>query len=309
MNGGKIGFKNPQVNLRDLKKKLLGSKWDAVWFHGYINKALLYGMWLCKCEKIPFFFRAESNLTCTSTGFVKDRLIKWIVNKAAALLWVSSDNKDYYKFYGADDNKLFFTPYAVDNDFFQSKACKKSHEKIIILYASKFIPRKNAPLLLEAYLEARKNKKQDSELWFVGDGEDRGKLKSILEKNARDDIKLLGFKNQTELPEIFSQCDVFVLPSNKEPFGLVINEIMNMGKAVISTNEVAAARDLIENEKNGWIVEAGSKSELTRVLQKVLSGEYDLQRMGERSIAKISTWSFKEDVQGIFNALESLSKK
>ena len=144
----------------------------------------------------------------------------------------------------------------------------------------------------------------DSELWFIGGGEDEEILKEFAEKDSR--IKLLGFKNQTELPQYFSKCSLFVLPSEKEPFGLIINEVMNVGKAIITTNEVGAARDLVEEDVNGWVIKAGDKESLKRALIEAIKDRKRLEEMGKESLRKINKWGFKEDLDGIKQALQSL---
>jgi glycosyltransferase involved in cell wall biosynthesis len=308
---GRINFQNPKVDHKELKQVIQKGEWDSIWFHGYINKALLYGIWVCSQNKIPFFFRAESNLCCTSTGFFKDRLIRWIVRKATGLLWISSDNKDYYKHYGAPDEKLFFVPYAVDNHFFQElPKVEKDPEKQVVLYASKFIKRKHAPLLIEAFYEVTQEKKlKNVELWFIGDGEEKQVMENLIVKYGCENIKMLGFKNQTELPSYFSQCDVFVLPSQKEPFGLIINEVMNAAKPIITTAEVGSARDLVKPGINGWVIEAGSKKALKNALSEALSVETDLVKMGQQSLAIINEWSFEQDVEGICAALKRIKNE
>ena len=306
---GEISFSNPKNSLGDVKKALLSQDWDAVWFHGYGYKALLYGIWLCARKSIPFFFRAESNLCCTSQGLLKDIFIRWLVRKATGLLWISTDNYHYYKHYGAQDHQLFFVPYAVDNAFFQektefSKIGLNKKNRPVILYASKFIKRKHAPMLLEAFLESD----IDAELWFIGDGEDMSRLQEILSHDqAQKIVKLLGFKNQTELPGYFAQCDVFVLPSEKEPFGLIINEVMNASKAIITTNEVGSARDLIKDGENGWVINAGDKNALKEALVKAIANKEQLQAMGQKSLDRINKWSYKEDICGIVAALKGSS--
>ena len=52
-----------------------------------------------------------------------------------------------------------------------------------------------------------------------------------------DRIRFIGFKNQTELPAYYELADIFVLPSEREPWGLAVNEAMNCGTAVIATKE------------------------------------------------------------------------
>ena len=58
-------------------------------------------------------------------------------------------------------------------------------------------------------------------------------------------VRFLGFKNQSELPAYYDLCDVFVMPTVFEPWGLVVNEVMNAGKAVIASDQVGCAPDLV----------------------------------------------------------------
>lgn len=308
-----------------MRKALKSADWDAVCFSGYAHYALLWGIWSAVRLDIPFFFRAESNLICTSQGPMKDRFIRWLIKNASGLLWISSDNREYYKWYGASEDQLFFTPYAVDNLFFQDRS-QKAKDRVpalkkelgltndipVILYASKFIKRKNPELLLEAYARLLKNNNMPfpAYLLYVGDGERRSELERRINKlGLRDRVKLLGFKNQTELPDYFALCDLFVLPSHKEPFGLVINEVMNAGKAVISTNEVGASHDLIHEGVNGFVVPARDVAALYHALKNALSDRKGLLQMGNESRKIIDEWSYQQDVDGILEALYSLQRK
>ena len=65
------------------------------------------------------------------------------------------------------------------------------------------------------------------------------------------DVRFLGFRNQSEMPAFYDLCDLFVLPSHFEPWGLVINEAMNAGKPVIVSDCVGAAPDLVQTGRNG----------------------------------------------------------
>lgn len=319
---GRLSFANPIVYGVEhaLKKK----RWDAVWFHGYAHYAMIYGILRAFQLKIPVLFRAESNLTCTSKGPLKNLLIKSLVRRAAGLLWISSDNRDYYKYYGAKNEQLFFTPYAVDNTFFQNKAAIDEDQKKafrfkigltqdlpVILYASKMIPRKNALLLFEAFRKiAQAQGSAPAYLVYIGDGEQRPAIEKRIKKtNLGHCIKLLGFKNQSELPAYFSLSDIFVLPSEKEPFGLIINEVMNAGKAIITTREVGAARDLVRDEKNGFVTEAGNLMSLRRALEKALMDQDRLQAMGQQSLRHIQAWSYQEDLTGILECLDHIGAK
>ena len=70
---------------------------------------------------MPIFYRSESNLQSTKPNIIKNMLVRILVKISKALLFIGNENKKYYKYFGASESKLFFTPYAVDNDFFDEK--------------------------------------------------------------------------------------------------------------------------------------------------------------------------------------------
>lgn len=302
---------------------LKSEKWDAVWFHGYNHHSIMWAMFLCKIKNIPFFMRMEANLNFSPKGkWLKDKLINFIVKNASGLLYIGKDNKDYYLSYGADENKLFNMPYTVNNDFFQNLSnieknnIEKEKEKLgleknlpIILYASKFIKRKNPVRLLEAFSKlSTDGEKPRAYLLYIGEGEEKEELqKKIKELYLEENVKLLGFKNQSELPLYFTMCDVFVLPSNKEPYGLIVNEVLNCSKPIITTTEVGSAKDLIDHAENGFIYYPEDVEVLSKYLKMFLEDNTLSKDMGKKSLEKINTWSYAQNVDGIYSALRRRS--
>ena len=138
---------------------------------------------------------------------------------------------------------------------------------------------------------------------FVGEGEQR----QILEARARatnwNSIKFLGFKNQTELPRYYDLCDVLVLPSMFEPWGLVINEAMNAGRAVVVSDQVGCAPDLVRGGENGEVFKAGDIAGLSLALHNLVSNRAKCRALGHKSLEIINKWSIEEDVAGLKKAL------
>ena len=314
--GNDFSFNNPNVSLKSTKTAFSSRNWDAIWIHGYANKSLLHIAYLCKKYDIPLLLRGESNLTSTSKGILKTPFINLLLHHCSALLSIGSDNKEYYLSHGVEEKKIFHTPYAVDNEFFRKKTSEpeqnkvtKPKQKSIILFASKFIARKHPVMLIDAFNDLPEDIKQNTQLWLIGNGKEKERIQQrILNYNLSDSVKLLGFKNQGELSWYFYQCDVFVLPSEKEPFGLIINEVMNQAKAIITTNEVGAARDLVDHD-NGWVIKAGSQIALSNALKEALQNPQKLKEMGQKSLLKISKWNYQQDIEGIREALQFVSNR
>jgi glycosyltransferase involved in cell wall biosynthesis len=121
-------------------------------------------------------------------------------------------------------------------------------------------------------------------------------------------VRFLGFQNQSELPALYDLCDVFVLPSNREAFGLVVNEAMNAGKPVIASDQVGCWPDLVRPGINGAVFPAGDAAALAAALRPFLLDPALRERAGQASLDLINRWSFAEDLVGLRRALASLVK-
>ena len=75
---------------------------------------------------------------------------------------------------------------------------------------------------------------------FVGSGPLEQTLRRATIEQHIPDVFFLGFRNQSELPALYALSDVFVLPSEDEPWGLIINEVMCAGLPVIASAEIGA---------------------------------------------------------------------
>ncbi len=308
-----LGQVNPSI-IKELQK----NQYDAIWIHGYAtlsNLLAFLGAWLCKT---PILFRGESHLLNHRPLWkraIKCGILPLLFKGVSAFLPIGSLNKAYYQYHGVPIDKMFLTPYAVDNEFFSDRfrTLNGKREQLktemgmavdlpVILFASKMIPRKRPMDLLRAYVKIQE--KIDAALIFVGDGIERTVLEVYAKDHNLKNVYFTGFKNQTELPCYFGIADLFVLPSIDEPWGLIINEAMNFGLPIVTTEVVGSAPDLVKNGRNGFTYPVGDIEELTNCLSKLLLQPGLRERMGEYSLDIIAEWSFKKDVEGISAALE-----
>jgi glycosyltransferase involved in cell wall biosynthesis len=144
-------------------------------------------------------------------------------------------------------------------------------------------------------------------LLIVGDGEERAKLQRGAQEARSGDIRFLGFRNQSELPRFYDLCDVFVLASVDEPWGLSINEAMNAGRAVIVTTEVGCQKNLVQHGVNGCVIPAGDTDALAQSLRTVLATRETAQAMGTESLRIINEYSFEQNVAGLRQALHAVA--
>jgi glycosyltransferase involved in cell wall biosynthesis len=114
---------------------------------------------------------------------------------------------------------------------------------------------------------------------------------------------MLGFKNQSELPSLFDLCDVFILPSIHEQWGLIVNEVMNAGCAVIVSDDVGCHADLVEDGVNGFTFPGLDVDALSGFLRRFVDDPSLAERMGQQSRRIIAHYSFDECVHGLRGAL------
>jgi phosphatidyl-myo-inositol dimannoside synthase len=116
---------------------------------------------------------------------------------------------------------------------------------------------------------------------IVGDGDDRRRLENLAEQNrVKKYVSFVGQVTDTELIDYYSRCDLFVMPSFKEGFGLVFLEAMAFGKPVIGGN-YGGTPDLIRDGINGFLIERDAMDVLAERITLLLRDPELRARMGE----------------------------
>jgi len=312
--------------LRRLQGRHNESPFDALWVHGYANVNAMHGILAANALGIPVLLRAESWLRDRQRSGIKlqmKRLFFDILKRLVdATLPIGSLNSDYWQHYFGDDVPQFLIPYAVDNDYFQQRslAAQSGRAELltelnldparpVILFASKLQQRKHCDDLLEAYLNLSPGSEPLPYLVIVGDGEVRAELEARAAATGFQSIRFCGFRNQSELPRFFDIANVFVLPSRHEPWGLIVNEVMNAGRAVIVSDDVGCQPDLITDGVEGAVYPVRDVAALTAALERVLASPETAAAMGRRALERIQSWNFEADIRGLRQALAAVTGK
>jgi glycosyltransferase involved in cell wall biosynthesis len=311
-----------------LATRLSRANFEVLWVHGYNRWFHWLAMAWAKIRGLKVLVRDEAT-RLSGTRHKLKRLAKSIFflilrNLCDGFLAIGTLNAEYYQSYGIAPEQIFSVPYAVDNVFFRDKAQAASREREhlrrqlglepgrpIILYASKLSEVKRGTDLLEAYIQMSPDQVQEPTpyLLFIGEGEQRQSLEERARTMNWSSIKFLGFKNQTELPRYYDLCDVLVLPSIFEPWGLVINEVMNAGRAVVVSDQVGCGPDLVKSGENGYVFKARDVAGLRAALANILSDQEKCRALGRKSLEIIEKWGIEEDVAGLKQALADVMKR
>ncbi|HLV39931.1 glycosyltransferase family 4 protein [Xanthomarina sp.] len=156
-----------------------------------------------------------------------------------------------------------------------------------ILFLSNFIESKGIFVLLEA---AKQLKVEGCDFKLNLVGAPRGDIEKRIEDyisshNLKDNIISIGPKYDEEKHTAFHEADIFVLPTEIETWGLVVNEAMQASLPVITTNE-GALPDIIENNVSGFIIEKRSPKQLAEKLKLLIKDEALRIEMGKAGLKK-----------------------
>jgi len=285
---------------------------DAILIYGWAYQSHLKALRYFK-NKMPVFFRGDSTLLDEEKGvknLLKFIFLKWVYKHVDDAFYVGSNNKAYYKKYGLKDYQLIFAPHAIDNERFAEDRIDEAigirrklsveDNAILILFAGKLEEKKSPELLLDAFL---KLKNPLVHLLFLGNGALESALKQMAKNKAN--IHFIDFQNQSAMPPLYQACDLFCLPSKGpgETWGLAINEAMACGKAILASDKVGCAIDLVKENYNGSIFKSGNADDLVNNLNRLTFSKEVLQKYGSNSKLLIKNWNFLEIAISIENQL------
>lgn len=298
---------------------------DVWWLHGWHHPLVVAAWKLARQHGAAIMMRGETSMQSVRGGMMGRLLHRWYYTRAfrelSLCLATGTLNQRLYLRYGVKPQKVFLMPHAVDNEFFQQRVAEAKPQRealrerlglesdsVVLLYCGRLSEEKDVTTLIAAMalLKVRGTKQT---LLIVGDGPQMASLKAQAEAGATGQVHFLGFRNQTELPALYDLCDVLVLPSVFETWGLVVNEAMNAAKPVIVSDRVGAGADLVKEGVNGAVFRAGNSYDLAEKLVPWITDATRRSAGGTASLAIINKWSLREDTEVFHQALNSLSSQ
>ena len=246
------------------------------------------------------------------TGPVYKKVIKkaFLYLSDAYLITSKSGFSFFSDFYGVKRSKCFrfpylsaFDPYADSEECIQIRAKHSfSQEKIRVLIANRFLPRKGYESVYRAIVGLPEEVSQRLSFKILGhgyEGTDIGRKVSSL-----PNTEMLGWVEFEEYLANLKDCDVYLHASDHEPYGIPPMDAMALGKVVICTNRVYSALDCIKDQENGFIFEPGDYSKLAAVLSDLVLSADKLSAIGNEAATTEEIPNYKDHLL----ALEYLTR-
>jgi glycosyltransferase involved in cell wall biosynthesis len=243
--------------------------------------------------------------------FLKRRFLQ----KVSGFVVTGRSSAAYVKTLSAASDRIEVAPNAVDVELFREQAelaqqNAESRRSALglparyCLFVGRLVREKGVYDLLEAYARISPELRSAMALVFVGDGVARADLARRAQGVVPGQVLFPGFANREELAAFYALSDMLVFPSLSDPWGLVVNEAMACGVAVIASDVAGCTADLVEDGGNGRVVRAGNVEQLAVAMTELASnGEMRLQ-MGRRSREIVEGFTPEACARGIARAVQ-----
>ena len=284
---------------------------------GYNSLTHLLLMHWARRQGVPLLLTGDSNIFCESGhGLVMRTVKRWyirhVLDVVSGLMPMGTCGRAYFRQYADYDKPSFLFPY--EPDYSRLAACDAGARQAFaqrhgldparrrLLYCGRLVPVKRVDTLLEAF-ERIAEFRPEWDLAIAGDGPLREALEASVPARFRSRVKWLGFLQFDELAACYHSCDALAMPSEYEPWGLVINEAVAAGLPVVAAEGVGAAVEMVRHGTNGFLVPARDVGALRDALLEVTDAHCN-QRMRAAAPEILRQWRTAADpVNGVRQAL------
>lgn len=271
---------------------------------------------------LPVLYRADTHPP--KGHVIAESVARWtrryVYRRVSAVLCQGRYQFEEYKADGIAPERLVFSPYCVDNDYFEAQRSALaadreslrrrygfSSDTFVVGYVGKLYPHKRPLDLIRALAAAQATGRRFG-LLMVGDGELKAECMRVAQGGCAGGVAFPGFLNQSELGSAYLTMDALIMPSSHETWGLVLNEAMVFRLPVIASDSVNSAKDLIRDGYNGFTYPVGVVSALAQRIGLVADQVSAGVPMGMRGWEMIQDYSPRHAADGIATALFATGK-
>jgi glycosyltransferase involved in cell wall biosynthesis len=280
-------------------------KYDVIDTHFAVPTGPL-GVWMSKRYKIPLnLFIHGGDIYDPSKKFSPHRhallrfVVNYVLNNSSRVIAQSSDTKkrtqDHYKC----KNDIEVVPLAYDFVPFNAvtrKELRLSDEKAYLISGGRFVRRKDFGTLIRSLTALEE---ANVEILLFGDGPEREALGELATQlGVTDRVHFFCFISEEEKFQYLNVSDIYVLSSLHEGFGIVLQEAMQVGLPIVSTN-YGGQVDLIEDGINGFLVDVGDYEAIAEKVSALLRDSSLAEKFKSANIERVKQYSAQSIVNQI----------
>lgn len=308
---GSINNYSKYFFIKNTWRVLTAERPDIVYIGGYFHIAYWTALLWSKINNVKIMLEMDSNKFDHDRKYWKESIKSFFVKKCDFGLTYGELSKNYFIEQGMAKEKIVIKPNVSSSSLFYKandlhKPHSMTHEKYFI-YVGRFSEEKNLKLLIECFYKA-KHKVSDT-LWgllLIGSGPKESELLQLVQQLETKDIVFPGFVDKNDLRNFYNHANVFILPSTREPWGLVANEAMMCGLPVVISNKCGCSLDLVK--ENGYLFDPYNEVELVEILFDYMQNSIDMIMQSKKSLDIIKNFTPELASKRIYEALMLLTR-
>ncbi len=279
-------------------------------FDGYGPKTNLLGLLYCKFKGISSLVNVDGYPTERKKNAIKELIKKLVIGRLCTYFTCSGQaTKEHLISYEADKDRIIIhnlssiseediidKPLRVKEKLALRKKLGIKTDRKIVLGVGRFLPLKRFEDLIMAVRKCQ----SDCELYILG-GKPSETYLELAEGSER--VHFIDFVLPEQVNDYYKASDLFVLPSETDVWGLVLNEAMAQGLPVIASDSVVASHSLILD--NGYVFKTYDVDELAKDIDLCLKDENRL-KMAENSLKIIKDFTIENMVRLQMPVIEKL---
>ncbi len=272
---------------------------------------------LMKILKIPYWIEGDGGFVNAGNG-IKNRIKRFLIKDAEGLFSTSCSHDNYYRTYGAIDEKIHRYPFTsikkediINADLLTNKDKEELRSKLkiqehrIILTVGRFNYGEENSKGIDIVMTIAERLRDGYSFYIIGD-EPAEKFVRWKEEKELTNVHFVGYLKNEDLAEYYAVSDCFVLFSRGDAWGLAINEAMMYGLPIITTDNCVKGLSLVKNDINGFIVVIDNIDDIVEKLKYVTEPANSI-RLGHASYEMFQHFIIEERAKADMDAL-ALSK-
>lgn len=278
---------------------------------GYSRFFLLQLAWFLSGQRVPWLHWSEHSwpkLRSHLTFAVKRVYGHMVQRHGLGALAIGNLAREEFLRWGIPADRIRFLPYAIPRvtALVGADPTEMPIEGPRFLFLGLLCQNKGIDLLLLAMrdvLAAHPN----ARLELTGRDESEGGYARIAERlDIAHALRFSGVVDSSRIGTVLRRCDVLILPSRHDGWGVVLNEAASVGKALIASDGCGAAHHLIEHEVNGYRFPVGDRSALTIAMLTYCRNPGLARRHGSESLRIFEDFTPERNAQRLEEAVLSL---
>lgn len=279
------GFSGSLRSALYIARKIVATRPDLIWIAGYVHLATIVALILSIVLRIPFAMHSDEFNNGQPEGrfgtvkLALRELLRWLIFRYGEAVQVCGRRgRETALAAGCPEPKIKDFPYVIDvarmrteePDVVPEECLEDLRERAtVIFFSGRMIPRKGLPTLLSALSETQA--RGSWTLWIEGDGPELARYKALAKDYGVDQrCRFLGFCQYDLHSWLIRSADIVVVPSLVDTWGIVVDEGIQLGKAVVSSDATGSGYDRIVDGQNGFIFPAGNAASLSSILADLI---------------------------------------